>query len=112
MDRNALRAQLNCIPQAPFLLPGCSVRLNVDPSGEIEDDLVSNALKKVKLWDVVRELGGLDATITSDTFSPGQKQLLCFARAMVRKEGKILILDEATSRLVVLPILLPVVSHI
>ncbi|KAJ5727035.1 ABC transporter integral membrane type 1 [Penicillium malachiteum] len=97
LQRNPLRAQLNCIPQEPFLLPSCSVRLNLDPDGRVDDDILIQAVQKVQLWDVVEKLGGLDATITSETFSPGQKQLLCFARAMVRPAGKILILDEATS---------------
>ncbi|KAJ5618483.1 ABC transporter integral membrane type 1, partial [Penicillium herquei] len=97
LQRNPLRAQLNCIPQEPFLLPSCSVRLNLDPDGRIDDETLIQAVHKVQLWDVVEKLGGLDATITSETFSPGQKQLLCFARAMVRPAGKILILDEATS---------------
>ncbi|RAK71485.1 P-loop containing nucleoside triphosphate hydrolase protein [Aspergillus fijiensis CBS 313.89] len=98
LRRNDLRAQLNCIPQEPFLLPSCSVRLNIDPgNSSIQDEILIDALKKVQVWDVVDALGGLDATITPDSFSPGQKQLLCFARAMVRSEGKILILDEATS---------------
>ncbi|OQE74121.1 hypothetical protein PENNAL_c0084G03585 [Penicillium nalgiovense] len=95
--RNSLRAQLNCISQEPFLLPTCSVRLNVDPGSGLDDEVLINALQKVKLWDVIEGLGGLDAIITAQTFSPGQKQLLCFASAMVRPEGKILILDEATS---------------
>ncbi|KAJ5715595.1 ABC transporter integral membrane type 1 [Penicillium malachiteum] len=97
LQRNPLRAQLNCIPQEPFLLPSCSVRLNLDPNSRIDDDILIQAVQKVQLWDVVEKLGGLDAAITSETFSPGQKQLLCFARAMVRPAGKILILDEATS---------------
>lgn len=98
LRRNPLRAQLNCISQEPFLLPNCSVRLNIDPGSGLDDEVLKNALQKVKLWDVVEALGGLDAIITTQTFSPGQKQLLCFASAMVRPEGRILILDEATSR--------------
>ncbi|KAJ5674930.1 ABC transporter integral membrane type 1 [Penicillium maclennaniae] len=97
LHRNQLRARLNCIPQEPFLLPACSVRLNIDPGTTLEDDTLIQALQKVQLWDVVETLGGLDATITAETFSPGQKQLICFARSMVCQEGKILILDEATS---------------
>ncbi|KAJ6134374.1 ABC transporter integral membrane type 1 [Penicillium sp. IBT 18751x] len=97
LHRNPLRARLNCIPQEPFLLPACSIRLNIDPGTTLEDETLIQALQKVQLWDVVETLGGLDATITPETFSPGQKQLICFARSMVCQEGKILILDEATS---------------
>jgi ATP-binding cassette subfamily C (CFTR/MRP) protein 1 len=100
LHRNTLRAQLNCIPQEPFLLPTCSIRLNLDPGSGSDDEALIQALQKVQLWDAVETLGGLDATITTETFSPGQKQLLCFARSMLCRDGKILILDEATSRFV------------
>lgn len=100
VQRHPLRARLNCIPQEPFLLPSCSVRVNMNPGGGVDDEILIDALKKVQLWEAVEGLGGLDAEIAPETFSPGQKQLLCFARAMVKVEGKILILDEATSRYV------------
>ncbi|KAH6677549.1 P-loop containing nucleoside triphosphate hydrolase protein [Halenospora varia] len=95
LPRQTIRSRLIVVPQDPYLFDG-SVRLNVDPSESVPDDAIIEALRKVQLWDTIKESGGLSARVTNDYFSHGQKQLLCIASAMLRK-GNILVLDEATS---------------
>ncbi|KAF7542600.1 hypothetical protein G7Z17_g11429 [Cylindrodendrum hubeiense] len=89
-----LRSKVNVIPQDPFLLPG-SVRFNIDPFGEASDDEIIRALNRVGLWELIKEQG-LGKEMDSASWSAGQKQLLCLARAMVRRK-KVIIFDEAAS---------------
>jgi ABC-type multidrug transport system fused ATPase/permease subunit len=95
-SQSELRTRINVVTQDPFLVAG-SVRFNIDPFEMIPDDKIIAALRRLGLYDIIEQGGGLDMEMNADSWSLGQRQLLCLARAMIRG-GKVLILDEATSR--------------
>lgn len=93
-----LRAAFSVIPQSPVLFSG-TVRTNVDPNGEYQDEAIWIALRKARLEDKVRGLPGqLEYPVTEDgeNLSQGQCQLICIARALL-VDRTILLCDEATS---------------
>lgn len=92
-----LRSSITTVAQDPLLLPA-SIRRNLDLNGTTTDASMIAALRKVCLWDLVSERGGLDAILSKDSLSQGQLQLLALARALLQT-SKIVLLDEATSNL-------------
>ncbi|EQC27624.1 hypothetical protein SDRG_14673 [Saprolegnia diclina VS20] len=89
-----LRSRLTIIPQDPVLFSG-SLRFNLDPSGTAGDDELWRVLKQVHLAEGVASLDD-EVAERGSNFSVGQRQLLCIARALLRR-SQVVVLDEATA---------------
>jgi hypothetical protein len=112
IPHDILRSHIIAVAEEPFFFPG-TIRDNLDPYGEFKEDMLIEALNDVNLYSVVIEKGGLDTKLEKDMFSHGQRQLFSIARAIVRRfGGKLLILDEVTSRYVSFPFLLYIDSYL
>ncbi|KAF9239800.1 multidrug resistance-associated ABC transporter [Melanogaster broomeanus] len=105
-----LRSKLTIIPQDPTILSG-TLRSTLDVFDEYEDKDIFEALQRVHLInssdDTREQLGedpdsvnanvfvNLESPVSEggENFSTGEKQLLCMARAIL-KRSKVLIMDE------------------
>ncbi|KAH7823453.1 putative Multidrug Resistance Associated Protein (MRP) [Monocercomonoides exilis] len=98
VDLGRVRRSIAIIPQDPTLFTG-TLRYNLDIGSKCSDDEIWEVLDLIEMKEVVLGMEfGLDTQMSEggNNFSCGQRQLICFGRAMLN-QCKIVVMDEATA---------------
>ncbi|KAJ6783563.1 hypothetical protein PWT90_09492 [Aphanocladium album] len=116
--RDELRSRIVTITQDNIILEG-TIRQNLlpfdaawgdQPVGPMtekdtieaarKDTILREVLVRLRIWDSLEEIGELDAIVDKVGYSHGELQMLCIARAVVRRRltgSRLVLVDEGTS---------------
>jgi len=105
MNISNIRKNVIMVPQEPWIISG-TLRENIDPTKQFSDVQIMEILKTLHLYGLIdkkldpKTRNVLDVIISENgnNISQGEKQLICLARALIKKP-RIMLLDESTAGL-------------
>jgi len=96
INGDQLRRSISIIPQEPSIFMG-NLKENLDPKNLYSDEEINNVLKITRLNKLIEgDVMKFQIEEQGRNLSLGQKQLISFGRAILKK-SKIILMDEVTS---------------